>query len=75
MKILIKYGRLKGYFRSIKTFIRKYQVEVSKSISSTTINRRLDRIIRKKDENTLIIVEANGAVRNFLKGISNSKIQ
>lgn len=49
--------------------------EVSKSISSTTINRRLDRIISKSGENAVIIVESNGTVRKFLKGISNSKIQ
>jgi hypothetical protein len=58
-----------------KLSLEKDLAEVSKSISSTTINRRLDRIINKEDENVVIIVEANGTVRNFLKGISNSKIQ
>lgn len=57
-----------------KLSLEKEIGELSKSISSTTLNRRLDRIINKADESTVIIVEANGTVRNFLKGISNSKI-
>jgi hypothetical protein len=67
------------YWRAIlgisKLSLEKDTEEVSRSISSTTINRRLDRIISKSDKNTVIIVEANGTVRKFLKGISNSKIQ
>lgn len=48
--------------------------DLNKIISSTTIYRRLDRVLEKADKHTIIIVEANGVTRKFIKGITNSEL-
>lgn len=48
--------------------------DLNKTISSTTINRRLNRALECDDKDTIIIVEANGVTRKFIKGITNSEL-
>lgn len=49
--------------------------DFAKTISNTTINRRLDRIINKENSDTIIIIDADGTSRKIIKGISNSEIE
>lgn len=48
--------------------------DLNKLISSTTIIRRLNRTLEYDDKDTIIIVEANGVTRKFIKGITNSEL-
>lgn len=57
-----------------KISLRKDIDVVSKGISSTTTYRRLDRIINNMKEDVVVIIDANGTTRKFVKGISNSEI-
>lgn len=47
---------------------------LNKIISSTTIYRRLNRVLECEDKDSIIIVEANGVTRKFIKGITNSEL-
>lgn len=58
-----------------KLAIEKDIYNVSKTISATTMYRRMERIVLNSDSDTIIIVDANGTSRNFIKGISNSEIK
>lgn len=53
----------------------KNPFDLNKSISSTTMYRRLERIIYNSDSSNIIILDANGTSRKFIEGIMNSKIQ
>lgn len=48
--------------------------DLNKIISSTTIIRRLNRVLENTDKDTIIIIEANGVTRKFIKGITNSEL-
>ena len=57
-----------------KLSLKKDIYELNKTISSTSTYRRLDRIINKLEKDVVIIIDANGTSRKFVKGISNSEI-
>lgn len=57
-----------GARRDIAEFIKE-------NMSSTSLYRRLDRIINKSEKEKIIFIESNGTSRNFVKGISNSEIE
>lgn len=65
----------KGILGLSKLALAKNITEISKSISGTTVYRRLDRIINKGDSDTVIIIDADGTSRQILKGIANSEIE
>jgi pPIWI_RE module N-terminal domain/RNaseH domain of pPIWI_RE/MID domain of pPIWI_RE len=64
----------KGILTLSKLAAERDILNIRKSISSTTVYRRLERIINKDDKDVLIIFDANRPTRNLIKGISNSKI-
>lgn len=57
-----------------KLSVDKHISDLNKTISSTTIYRRLNRVLEKKEKHTIVIVEANGVTRKFIKGITNSEL-
>ncbi len=67
------------YWKAILALSRlSYATDIKdriKIISSTTLLRRLDRLINKDESDVIIIVDANGTSRKFFQGISNSEIE
>lgn len=49
--------------------------DLVKEIYSTTVYRRLEKIINKDDSDTIIVIDADGTSRRIVKGISNSEIE
>ncbi len=72
-KVDVPYWR--GILALSKLALVRNIADLSKGISSTSVYRRLDRIINKGDSDVVIIVDADGTSRQVIKGIANSEIE
>ena len=48
---------------------------IKQNMSYTSLSRRLDRIVNKSKKEAIIIIDANGTSRSFIKGIANTEIE